>query len=97
MEAVQLMIDYLDDAVKLLQNGIKLKSVANMLKRGITSYKEVNIHGNINSELDEVDFINQIIYEDKSAINLYMDNPDFPKTEEQWAIKQIYNKEKNKQ
>ena len=54
--------------------------------------KEVNIHGKINSEIDEVDLINKIIYEDKSAAGLYMDNPDFPQTEVQWVYRQIYKK-----
>ena len=58
--------------------------------------KEVNIHGKINSEIDEVDLINKIIYEDKSAAGLYMDNPDFPQTEAQWAYKQIYKKGSNR-
>ena len=58
--------------------------------------KEVNIHGKINSELDEVDLVKKIIYEDKSAAKLYMDNPDFPQTEAQWAYKQIYKKGSNR-
>ena len=58
--------------------------------------KEVNIHGKINSEIDEVDLINKIIYEDKSVAGLYMDNPDFPQTEAQWAYKQIYKKGSNR-
>ena len=58
----------------------------------VNNPKEINIHGKISTELDEVDLINKIIYEDKSAAKLYMDNPDVPQTEEQWAYKQIYKK-----
>ena len=58
--------------------------------------KEVNIHGKINSELDEVDLVNKIIFEDKNASKLYMDNPDFPQTELQWAEKQILKKGRNR-
>ncbi|MBT2284934.1 WXG100 family type VII secretion target [Paenibacillus polymyxa] len=60
------------------------------------SYKEVNIHGKLNSEIDEVDLKNKIIYEDKSAKKLYMDNPNVPQTEEQWALKQIFKKGSNR-
>lgn len=57
---------------------------------------EINIHGKINSELDEVDLIEGIIYEDKNASKLYIQNPDFPQTEQQWANKQIFNKTVNR-
>ena len=60
------------------------------------TYKEVNVHGIINTEIDEVDLINHIIYEDKSASKLYMKNADFPQTEHQWAFKQIYKKGSNR-
>ncbi|WP_336782595.1 WXG100 family type VII secretion target [Paenibacillus illinoisensis] len=60
------------------------------------SYKEINIHGKLNSEIDEVDLKNKIIYEDKSAKKLYMDNPNVPQTEEQWALKQIFKKGSNR-
>ncbi len=63
---------------------------------GTGNPKEVNIHGKLNSELDEVDLINKVIYEDKSAGKLYMENPDFPQTEAQWAFKQIYKKGSNR-
>ena len=56
----------------------------------------MNVHGTINTELDEVDLYNKVIYEDKNASKLYMDNPDFPQTEQQWAEKQIFNKGKNR-
>ena len=59
-------------------------------------YKEINIHGKINTELDEVDLVHKIIYEDKSAEKLYMENPDFPQTEVQWAEKQIFKKGSNR-
>ena len=55
-------------------------------------YKEVNIHGEINTEIDIVDLEKRIIYEDKSAHKLYMETADFPQTEQQWAFKQIYRK-----
>ncbi|MGD0033798.1 WXG100 family type VII secretion target [Paenibacillus illinoisensis] len=60
------------------------------------SYKEINIHGKLNSEIDEIDLKNKIIYEDKSAKKLYMDNPNVPQTEEQWALKQIFKKGSNR-
>ncbi len=59
-------------------------------------YKEINIHGKINTELDEVDLNKKIIYEDKDASRLYMENPDFPQTEMQWAEKQILKKGSNR-
>ena len=59
-------------------------------------YKEVNIHGKINTEIDGVDLINRTIYEDKSAGKLYMEDADFPQTEQQWAFKQIYKKGSNR-
>ena len=62
----------------------------------VNNLKQINIHGNINSELDEVDLVNKIIYEDKSASLLYLDNPDFPQTEAQWAYKHIYKKGSNR-
>ena len=58
--------------------------------------KETNIIGKINTELDEVDFVKSIIYEDKNAKGSYMDNPDVPQTEEQWAQKQILKKGSNR-
>ena len=58
--------------------------------------KETNIIGKINTELDEVDFVKSIIYEDKNAKGSYMDNPDVPQTEEQWAQKQILKKPQKK-
>ena len=58
--------------------------------------KEINIIGKINSELDEVDFLNKVIYEDKNAQGLYLGNPDYPQTEMQWAEKQIFGKGKNR-
>ena len=64
--------------------------------KGTGNPKEVNIHGKINSELDEVDLINKIIYEDKNASKLYMENPDFPQTEAQWAKKQIFDRGSNR-
>ena len=62
----------------------------------VNNLKEVNIYGKINTELDEVDLVNRIIYEDKSAVKLYMDKPDVPQTEAQWAAKQIYRKGSNR-
>ena len=59
-------------------------------------YKEVNIHGEINTEIDIVDLEKRIIYEDKSAHKLYMETVDFPQTEQQWAFKQIYRKGSNR-
>ena len=64
-----------------------------IIKNNGLTCKEVNIIGvtqhNLNTELDEVDFVNNIIYEDKNASGLYMDNPDVPQTETTWAQKQI--------
>lgn len=75
------------------KNADKVQKATN---RESNSYKEVNIHGKINTELDEVDLKNKIIYEDKNASKLYMDNPDFPQTEQNWAEKQIFKKGKNR-
>ena len=64
-----------------------------IIKNNGLTCKEVNIIGvtqhKLNTELDEVDFVNNIIYEDKNASGLYMDNPDVPQTETTWAQKQI--------
>ena len=80
-----------EDATKAGGKGkVKIESSSG------STYKEVNIHGEINTEIDEVDLLNQIIYEDKSAAKLYMENPDFPQTEQQWAFKQIYKKGSNR-
>ncbi|WP_039730516.1 hypothetical protein, partial [Enterococcus mundtii] len=49
-----------------------------------------------NTELDEIDLINKVIYEDKSASKLYMEKPDFPQTEKQWAYKHIFKKGSNR-
>ena len=63
---------------------------------GLKSFKEINIHGKINTELDEVDLKNMIIYEDKDASGLYRSDLDFPQTELQWDEKQILEKGKNR-
>lgn len=47
-------------------------------------------------ELDEVDFVNKIIYEDKTANGLYIDNPTVPQTEAEWADDKILIKTKQK-
>lgn len=71
-----------------------------IIKNNGLTCKEVNIIGvtqhNLNTELDEVDFVNNIIYEDKNASGLYMDNPDVPQTETTWAQKQILKKGGNR-
>ena len=41
----------------------------------------------INTEIDEIDFATKVIYEDKNARGLYIENPDVPQTETQWANK----------
>ncbi|MCR5608039.1 MAG: hypothetical protein K6G26_03165 [Lachnospiraceae bacterium] len=64
--------------------------------KAIEDIKEVNIHGKLNTELDEVDTINKVIYEDKTATKLYMENPNVPQTEVEWAEKQIFKKTKNR-
>ena len=48
------------------------------------------------AELDEVDFINNIIYEDKSAGGLYIPNPNVPKTEADWAADKVLKSARNK-
>ena len=60
----------------------------------VNNPKEINIHEKINSEIDEIDLVNRIIFEDKNASKLYMANPDFPQTELQWAEKQIKKRKK---
>ena len=70
-----------------------------IIKNNGLSYKEANIfdiNGKNLTELDEVNFIEKIIYEDKNASGLYIDNPAVPQTEEQWATKQILKKGKNR-
>ncbi len=62
--------------------------------KAIEDIKEVNIHGKLNTELDEVDTINKVIYEDKTATKLYMENPNVSQTEAEWAEKQIKKKRK---
>lgn len=78
------------EAVQAVVDWIKLKQIA--ANRKNLKYKEVNVHGKRNIELDSVDLVNQVIFEDKSAKNLYMDNPARPQTEVQWAEKQIFRK-----
>jgi len=79
------------------KNGEETSNIIGQAEiKEIKNFKEVNIHGKINTELDEVDLVNKIIYEDKSAKKLYMDNPDVPQTESQWAYKQIYKKGANR-
>ena len=82
------------EAGKAVKGKVKVKGKVG--ESGSKTYKEVNIHGRINTEIDEVDLVNQIIYEDKSAGKLYMENADFPQTEQQWAFKQIYKKGSNR-
>lgn len=77
------------------KNGNLSKWSDLIVESGDLSYKGANIYDSkgLNlTELDEVDFTKQIIYEDKDATGLYMDNPDFPLTEQQWAEKQILGK-----
>ncbi|MBD5136990.1 MAG: RHS repeat-associated core domain-containing protein [Lachnospiraceae bacterium] len=59
-------------------------------------YKEIKVHGNIDTEFDKVYIKNIIIYEDKDARKLYGNDLDFPQTELQWAEKQILGKGKNR-
>lgn len=58
-------------------------------KKGGINFNEIEIHGIINTEIDEIDFATKVIYEDKNARGLYIKNPDVPQTETQWANKQI--------
>ena len=63
-----------------------------IVESGDLSYKGANIYDSkgLNlTELDEVDFTKKIIYEDKNATGLYIEQPDVPLTEQQWAEKQI--------
>lgn len=62
------------------------------IKKGGINFNEVEIHGIINTEIDEIDFATKVIYEDKNARGLYIENPDVPQTESQWANKQILKK-----
>ena len=59
-------------------------------------YEQWNVDGKSSQQVLEVDLVNQIIYEDKSAGKLYIENADFPQTEQQWAFKQIYKKASNR-
>ena len=65
-------------------------------KKGGINFNEVEIHGIINTEIDEIDFATKVIYEDKNARGLYIENPDVPQTETQWANKQILKKGENR-
>ena len=87
---LEVKVNVVDDA------GNVVDSYSNAAKNieGQGNPKGVNIHGKINSELDEVDLINKIIYEDKNASKLYMENADFPQTEMKWAETQIFKKGK---
>lgn len=58
--------------------------------------KNPNKFGQNLAELDEVDFINNIIYEDKSAGGLYIPNPNVPKTEADWAADKVLKSARNK-
>ncbi|MDE6567327.1 MAG: hypothetical protein K2K70_06310 [Lachnospiraceae bacterium] len=84
----------IEEAVQAVVDWGKLKQLA--ANRKNLKYKNVNIHGETNSELDSVDLVNQVIFEDKSAKKLYMDNPNVPQTEEQWADKHIFDKGVNR-
>ncbi len=78
------------------KNG-HLEDWANLIvKNDGLNCKEANIIGTVNTELDEVDFVIQIIYEDKNASGLYVDNPAVPQTEAEWAEKQIWGKGGNR-
>ena len=84
-----------------LGTGITVGQIGNelVLKRnGIEIFrKEVIEGGSGNKEIEATtDLVNKIIYEDKSASLLYLDNPDFPQTEAQWAYKLIYIKGSNR-
>ena len=84
-----------------LGTGITVGQIGNelVLKRnGIEIFrKEVIEGGSGNKEIEATtDLVNKIIYEDKSASLLYLDNPDFPQTEAQWAYKHIYKKGSNR-
>lgn len=74
--------------------------VAFASKNDITSVKNIDIRDAITkqdlTELDDVDFINKVIYEDKNATRLYMPNPDVPQTESAWAETQIWKKGKKR-
>ena len=58
--------------------------------------KNPNKFGQNLAELDEVDFINNIIYEDKSAGGLYIPNPNVPKTEADWAADKVLKSARDK-
>ena len=85
----------------IIGTGVRGKEILTAKARHESSdtdpvYREVNIHGARNSELDDVDLIDQIIYEDKDASKLYMENPNYPQTEQQWVNKQIFDKTANR-
>ena len=91
-----LVVNYTDDVMRLLTNcGDEGFYLLNMYEGG-TKVRNIDIVGNPNSELDEVDFIRKIIYEEKDASGLYISNPTVPQTEAQWAENQIYNKGGNR-
>ena len=88
--------EYIKEKQSMNTGGVKINKIEGGGGGRINNPKEVNIHGRINTELDEIDLANNIIYEDKTAGKLYMNNPDCPLTEEQWAFKHIFRKGRNR-
>ena len=69
-------------SLKEAVQGCDMKQPYDMGKMVREVSKNVNIHRNTNSELDSVDLVNQVIFEDKNATKLYMDHPNVPQTEQ---------------
>ncbi len=69
-------------------------------KNDLMSVKNIDIRDSITkrnlTELDNIDFINKVIYEDKDASRLYMENPNVPQTEAEWVNKHIFEKGSNR-
>lgn len=82
------------ELITLLFNPFSLSLSAVLKASAISS--ECFIAPSTALELDEVDFVNKIIYEDKTANGLYIDNPTSPQTEAQWASDKILTKTQKK-
>lgn len=86
--AVALISEFGDDGAKVVISCSD-ETVEYLAKTNSTNVKLIDIRGAINSEIDEVDFANKIMYEDKSANGLFMENPDKPQSPSEWAERHI--------
>lgn len=103
-DAVAALIrDYGDDGVRIAAKGGNnlVGALAKLDDAALERFMEIASKQDreffkINTEIDEIDFATKVIYEDKNARGLYIENPDVPQTETQWANKQILKKGENR-